>query len=91
MGFETNGAPYPTASDLSRVVFSDESRFLPFRSDGHPFVRCSPGEAYKDDCVQPIVKHGGGGVMVWGCMSESGVGGLKLVVGRCARRTTCLS
>ena len=51
-----------------------------------PFVRRRPGEAYRDDCVQPTVKHGGGGVMVWGCMSESGVGELKLVVGRmCAK------
>ena len=24
--------------------------------------------------MQPAVKHAGGGVMVWGCMSESGVG-----------------
>ena len=75
-----------TASDWSRVIFSDESRFLLFRNDGRPFVRRRPGEAYRDDCVQPTVKHGGGGVMVWGCMSESGVGELKLVIGRmCAK------
>lgn len=75
-----------TASDWSRVVFSDESRFLLFRNDGRPFVRRRPGEAYRDDCVQPTVKHGGGGVMVWGCMNESGVGELKLVTGRmCAK------
>ena len=33
------------------------------------------------DCVQPTLKHGGGGLMVWGCMSESGVGELVLVKG----------
>ena len=45
-----------SASDWSRVVFSDESRFLLYRNDG--------------------------GLMVWGCMSESGVGELVLVEGR---------
>ena len=71
-----------SASDWSRVVFSDESRFLLYRSDGLPYVKHRPGEAYRDDCVQPTLKHGGGGLMVWGCMSESGVGELVLVKGR---------
>ena len=73
---------YWTAAEWSKVVFSDESRFLLYRNDGRPFVRRRPGEAYRPDCVQPTLKHGGGGVMVWGCMSESGVGELVLVTGR---------
>ena len=71
-----------SASDWSRVVFSDESRFLLYRNDGRPYVRHRPGKAYKDDCVQPTLTHGGGGLMVCGCMSESGVGELVLVEGR---------
>ena len=31
--------------------------------------------------MQPTLKHGGSGIMVWGCMSESGVGELILVTG----------
>ena len=37
------------------------------------------GEACHEDCIEPTLKHGRGSVMVWGCMSESGAGELKLV------------
>ncbi len=40
-----------------------------------------PGEEYKDKCVLPTVKHGGGNVMVWGCMSASGTGELQFIEG----------
>ncbi len=35
-------------------------------------VWLQPAEEYKDKCVLPTVKHGGGSVMVWGCMSAAG-------------------
>jgi len=31
--------------------------------------------------TRPTVKHGGGSVMVWGCMSASGVGELVFIDG----------
>ena len=71
-----------TVADWSNVVFSDESRFQLFRNDGRPFVRRRVGEGYRDDCVCPTLKHGGGSVMVWGCMSETGVGEIRKVTGR---------
>ncbi len=36
-----------------------------------------PVEEYKDKRVLPTVKHGGGSVMVWGCMSAAGTGELQ--------------
>ncbi len=35
-----------------------------FGSDGVKRVWRQPGEEYKDKCVLPTVKHGGGSVMV---------------------------
>ena len=38
-------------------------------------------EAYRPECMCPTVKHGGGSVMVWGCMSAKGVGNLHFIEG----------
>lgn len=52
--------------DWSCVLFTDESKFNMFQSDGRVYIRRRTGERFKDDCVVPTVKFGGGGVMVWG-------------------------
>ncbi len=48
-------------------------------SDGVKRVWRKPGEEYKYKCVLPTVKHGGGSVMVWGCMSAAGTGELQFI------------
>lgn len=63
------------------VLFSDESKFNIFRNDGRTSVWRKPNEAYKKQNLAPTVKHGGGGVMVWGCMSSAGVGELFVIEG----------
>ncbi|CAF3709059.1 unnamed protein product [Rotaria sp. Silwood1] len=63
------------------ILWSDESKFNLFGSDGRQIVWRQPHEAMKRECLQPTVKYGGGSVMVWGCMSASGVGNLVLVEG----------
>jgi transposase len=65
--------------EWKQIVWSDESRFALFETDGRARVWRRVGEAYNIDCIQPTVKFGGGSVMFWGCFSWDGVGPLVLV------------
>ncbi len=65
----------------NHVLWSDETKINLFGSDGVKHVWRQPGEEYKDKCVLPTVKHGGGSVMVWGCMSPAGTGELQFIEG----------
>ena len=67
--------------EWKRIVWSDESRFALFESDGRVRVWRRSGEAYNEDCIQPTVKFGGGSVMFWGCFGWDGVGPLIVVDG----------
>jgi len=64
-----------------QVIFSDESKFNIFGSDGEGKVWRKPCEELKLKNVKPTVKHGGGSVLVWGCMSARGVGNLVFIDG----------
>ncbi len=55
----------------NHVLWSDETKINVFGSDGVKRVWRQPGEEYKDECVLPTVKHSGGSVMVWSCMSAA--------------------
>ena len=52
------------------VVWSDESKFNLFGSDGKVMVWRTPKEEFDPKCAIPTVKHGGGSVMVWGCFTK---------------------
>ncbi|CAH1979621.1 unnamed protein product [Acanthoscelides obtectus] len=71
-----------TEEDWSNIVWSDESNFEIFGTPGVTFVRRRVGEEFNQECVVPTLKHGGGSVMVWGCMSASGVGEMFVCEGR---------
>ena len=63
------------------MLWSDESKFNLFESDGKIVVRRSPKEECGPQCTIPTVKHGGGNVKCWGCFSSSGVGSLIFIDG----------
>ncbi len=65
----------------NHVLWSDETKINVFGSDGVKRVWREPGEEYKDKCVLSTVKHGGGSVMVWGCMSAARTGELQFIEG----------
>ncbi len=56
------------------ILWSDETKINVFGTDGFKTVRRRKGEEYKEKCMVPTVKHGGGSVLMWGCMSDAGVG-----------------
>lgn len=61
------------------VVFSDESKFNLFGCDGKQKIWRKKNQELLDKNLVPTVKHGGGSVMVWGCMSAAGVGKLVFI------------
>lgn len=64
-----------------KILWSDETKINLFGSDGIQRIWRRVGKDYHKDCVVPTVKHGGGSVLVWGCMSASGVGELPFIDG----------
>ena len=63
------------------IVWSDESKFNLFHSDGRTYVRRRTSEEFDERCVTGTVKHGGGSVMIWGCISGDDKGMLVRVRG----------
>ncbi|GFU71367.1 transposable element Tcb1 transposase [Trichonephila clavipes] len=56
------------------VIFSDESRFNLYGSDGRFKIWREAGKALAPKNTIKTVKFGGGSVLIWGCMSAGGVG-----------------
>ncbi len=65
----------------NQALWSDEAEINLFDSVGVKRVWWQPGEEYKHQWFLPTVKHGGGSVMVWGCMSAVGTGELQFIEG----------
>jgi len=64
-----------------KVLWSDETKYNMRASDGVVYVWRRRGEALKADCLRGTVKHGGGNILIWGCMSAAGVGRIHRVEG----------
>ena len=63
------------------MEYTDEIKFNLFRSDGQSYIWRKPNEELKEKNLKATVKHGGGSVLVWACMSSSGVGELCIIDG----------
>lgn len=63
------------------VIFSDESKFNIFGSDGKKTVWRKPNTSLQIKNLIPTIKHGGGHIMIWGCMSFNGVGEMTFIEG----------
>ncbi len=73
----------------NHVLWSDESKVNLFDSDGVQHVWQRPGEEYQENCALPTVKHGGGSIMVWGCMTTAGTGELRFIEGNMDSNMYC--
>lgn len=62
-----------------QVIFSDESKFNIMTTDGKRFVWRKPNTELEAKNLRATLKHGGGNVMVWGCMAYTGVGNLAFI------------
>jgi transposase len=70
-----------TVEDWKQVIFSDESKFMLFKSDGCQYCWMKPGQALDPCFTKKTIKHGGGNVMVWGCITGEGMGRLHHIEG----------
>jgi transposase len=65
---------YWTVDDWKRVIFSDETKINIWGSDGCKFYWSRPNDPLKTHHIDVTVKHGGGSLMMWGCITYAGVG-----------------
>ena len=56
-----------------KVLFTDESKFQIFGTNRSQYFRRRKGKALKEPCLASTIKHGGGNIQVWGCISIKGV------------------
>ncbi|KAL6731011.1 hypothetical protein Aduo_001925 [Ancylostoma duodenale] len=70
-----------TKAEWQRVIWSDESKFLLFGTDGIAYIRRPTDSRYDPKYQIPTRKHGGGNVLVWGCISSVGMGPLHRIQG----------
>uniref|UniRef100_A0A7I5ECG5 Paired domain-containing protein n=1 Tax=Haemonchus contortus TaxID=6289 RepID=A0A7I5ECG5_HAECO len=68
-----------TLDQWREVIWSDESKFVLFGTDGISFVRRPVNKRFDPKYQIPTVKHGGGLVFVWRCFSNRGMGPLHCI------------
>lgn len=64
------------------MIWSDETKINRFESDGCSWFWSKHPQQLTKSSVKETVKHGGGNIMVWGCITCNGVGPLIKIEGR---------
>lgn len=67
--------------DWEYVVWSDETKFNLFNSDGKEYYWTNNSGVLSPDSVKATKKYGGGCIMVWDCMTWDGLGVCKKIEG----------
>ncbi|GFX16872.1 transposable element Tcb2 transposase [Trichonephila clavipes] len=62
-----------------KVIFSDKSKFEIFTPPSIRKIWRKNKTALEPKNVFPTLKHGGGNVMVWGCVAHNGAGNLAFI------------
>ncbi|CAI7783579.1 unnamed protein product [Closterium sp. NIES-54] len=71
-----------TIDDWKRVVWSDETKICRFSSVGRSWAWIREDCNMEPHHVKHTVKHGGGSIMIWGCMIYNGGGFMCKIEGR---------
>ncbi|GBN78524.1 Transposable element Tc1 transposase [Araneus ventricosus] len=72
---------YWTKKEWEDVLWSDESKYLLFGTDGIQWIRSPQGTRFDPKYQILTMNHGGGNVMVWGCVSRLGMCPLRRIQG----------
>ena len=62
-----------TTDDWKNVIWSDESKFNLLNSDGKEYFWTDRPEELTEEGISPTLKFGGGGIMVWSCLTWHGM------------------
>ncbi|CAK9798382.1 Transposable element Tc1 transposase [Anthophora plagiata] len=70
-----------TIDQWRHVIWSDETKINRISSDGRAWYWKRKGESLKRHHVKETLKHGGGSIMIWGCITFYGTGAIHRIVG----------
>lgn len=63
-----------TVDDWKKVIFSDETKINLWGSDGAEYTYRLRGDPILPHHYKPTMKHDGGSLMIWGCITSFGLG-----------------
>lgn len=70
-----------TIDDWKRVLWTDETKINRYGSDGTRWVWRNTRAGLQDRIIDETLKHGGGSLIMWGCMHWEGVGYISRIEG----------